>query len=343
MSTADAAIKWVADNYLGTAEPYAPRGGEWIPFQEEFGYPPNFEVEWCGGLWMKAIKATGGTIGRTGTVPNCWHTVAGVVDFMNRGDWYPADGTNTPQRGDLVFFTWQGSGFITHPSQANDSTVQHVEGVVDPSRHKVDGSIITYGGNVAERCGSFRRYDDSTMVGFGRPRWNSVAPAAPPKPAPIIPTGAIGARWSAIGGVGSVVGKPLAAEADFLPGVRAQRFERGTILSAAHTGAWELYGGIAQYWVAGGGTEVGLPLGPEVDTPHVPGGRWQRFARGYIAWHPDHGTHVLKGAILMAYLAADPATRARYGPLVSNEQDAKVSLFKGGRIAWQRDLGAWAS
>jgi hypothetical protein len=45
----------------------------------------------------------------------------------------------------------------------------------------------------------------------------------------------------------------------------------------------------------------------------------------------------------MAYLAADADARAKFGPLTSNEQDAKVSTFKGGRIAWQPELGAWAS
>jgi uncharacterized protein with LGFP repeats len=125
--------------------------------------------------------------------------------------------------------------------------------------------------------------------------------------------------------------------------VRVHRFERGIILHAAHTGAGELYGAIAQFWASGGASQVGLPLGPEVDMPHVPGGRWQRVVRGHIAWHPDHGTHSIKGAILMSYLASDADARAKFGPLTSNELDAKVSLFKGGRIAWQAEQGTWAS
>ena len=300
---------------------------EWAPNTPGYSYAVATHVDHCG-LTINTVEHNVGLVVGRDFGNQAW-TPSGYAWFRNAGRAVPLAQV---RKGDIVYFSNAGSV----------SAITHVEIAVEDARD--DGGIPCLGWNTdASGVGIFRVRYAPYMVSAGRPVYTSVTPAAPPKPAPIIPTGAIGARWSAIGGVGSVIGKPLAAEADFLPGVRAQRFERGTILSAAHTGAWELYGGIAQYWVAGGGTEVGLPLGPEVDMPHVPGGRWQRFARGYIVWHPDHGTHVLKGAILMAYLAADPATRARYGPLVSNEQDAKVSRFKGGRIAWQRDLGAWAS
>lgn len=341
MSSADAAIGWVADNYLGTGEPYPPKGGEWIPFQEEFGYPAGMEVEWCGGLWMKAIRATGGTIGPNGTVPNCWYTVAGVQEFMRRGDWYPADGNNSPQRGDLVFFTWNGSGFITEPSQANNSTVMHVEGVVDPAQHQVDGSILTYGGNVNERCGMFRRYDDTSMVGFGRPRWSApvVVPSTPPAIGVI---GDIGKRWHAIGGVNSIVGKPVENEKPLIGATRIQRFERGVIAWGPQTGAWEIYGGILQRWSADGGKQVGMPLGPEGPGP-IPGSRWQRFTTGYLVWSPTTGARVLKGAILMEYLKLPQEQKNRLGVLTSDERDAKVSLFQNGTIAWEKSASAWTN
>ena len=298
---------------------------EWAPNTPGYSWSVARHVDHCG-LTLNTVEHNVGLVVGRDFGNQAW-TPSGYAWFRNNGRTVDL---GTVRKGDIVYFSNSG----------NIHNITHVEIAVEDVR--ADGGIPCLGWNTdASGVGIFRVRYAPYMVSAGRPVYTSVIPAA--KPDPLIPAGAIGTRWVKIGGDKSVIGKPVSAEADFMPGVRAQRFERGTIFSAAHTGAWEIYGAIAQYWVAGGGSEVGLPLGPETDMPHVPGGRWQRFARGYIAWHPDHGTHSIKGAILMAYMAADADARTKLGPLVSNELDAKVSTFAGGRIAWQPELGTWAS
>jgi hypothetical protein len=301
---------------------------EWAPNAPGYSYAVAGRVDHCGLSINTILHNIGLRVG-THYGNQAW-TPSGFSWFRSNSR---AVDLGSVRKGDIVYFSNSGS--------INDIT--HVEIATEDAR--ADGGVPCLGWNTdISGTGIWRVRYRNYMVAAGRPVYSAVIiPAEQPKPDPFAPTGAIGARWVKIGGAKSVIGKPVSAEADFLPSVRVQRFERGIILHAAHTGAWELYGAIAQFWASGGASEVGLPLGPETDMPHVPGGRWQRFVRGHIAWHPDHGTHSIKGAILMSYLAADAATRTKFGPLTSNELDAKVSLFKSGRIAWQPEQGTWAS
>ena len=347
MTTADAVIGWIEANYLGKGEPFPPKGGEWIPFQESWGYPAGMMVEWCGGLQCEAVRQTGGTVSAAGTIPNTWYTVSGVQQFMARGDWVPADGSQQPQRGWLVYYDWGGGGFITTPAEAG--SVDHVGIVTDGSMwsEATGWAFETIEGNVDERCGRFRRYDNETVVGFGKPRYTPVVvppePEPDPKPPVVVPppvvvVGAIGERWRAIGGDLSPVGKPVANEQPFLGAARVQRFERGHIVWSAATGAAELYGEIGKRWWADGAKVLGLPTSGEWDADG-PGWRWQQFQYGRILFTPPGGARIIKGAILMHYIGRPAAERLALGPLLTDEIDAKASVFESGDLVWNPRSG----
>ena len=172
-NTADDVVGWVVANWLGWSEDPS---SEFIPFQEAWGYPASMEVEWCGGLWCEAVRQTGGTVGPGGTIPNVWSTVAGVRQAIAEGTWIPADGSQGPRRGDLIFFDWQGGGAVY--TAADAARVDHVEGCEDGTAWAATGNVGTIGGNISEACGRFTRADDATMVGWIRPRWAGSQAAA---------------------------------------------------------------------------------------------------------------------------------------------------------------------
>ena len=216
MSSADAVIKWIEDNYLGKGEPFPPKGGNWIPFQESWGYPANVVVEWCGGLLMEAIKQTGGTIAPDGTAPNTWYTVTGAQQFMRRGDWIPADGKTPPQRGWFIFFDWGGGGWINNGDLGACARIDHVGIITDGSKWNASTNwlIETIEGNIDQRCGRFRRFDNPTVVGFGRPRYVT-APPPPPVVVPSIPQG--GQGEASASAIVQAEGRPLVLDVGGVP------------------------------------------------------------------------------------------------------------------------------
>lgn len=317
------------EKWVGWAE--SP-GSEVIPFQAKWGYPTSMVVEWCGGLICECVDLAGGSVGPGAgdTIPNTWYTPSGVAGFQALGRWH-----TTPEYGDLVYFDWNGSG-LGGPAGA----VDHVGFVIDASKWGSEGVITTIEGNVSERCGKFRRYlSQGVIVGFGRPNYT----------APSIPTGgfavsgAIAARWNALGGAGGILGAPKGPEQQFgqFASIRWQPFNGGNIFWSAATGAWEMYGAIFQRWWGGAGN-IGLPTGGEENGPY-PGSRWQRFQNGRIYWHTTTGARVIKGDILAHYEALSQANKVALGPLVSDEKDGKVSLFQNGQIAWEPVRKAWNS
>lgn len=199
-TTADAAIGWVIDNFLGWQESPS---SEYIPFQEKWGYGPGTEVEWCGGLWCEAVRETGGTVGSGGTIPNVWWTVGGVQTAIAEGTWIPADGSQGPRRGDLIFFDWAGGGTVY--TAADATRIDHVEGCEDGSAWP--NPVSTIGGNISEACGRFLRADDSMMVGWIRPRWDAATTPSGEAPAGELAGTAAGViyRWLRANGL-SVAG-----------------------------------------------------------------------------------------------------------------------------------------
>lgn len=163
---------------MGTsAERTLAKAEEWIgyqesPYSEETPFGPSFgwynDYEWCGIFCQYCIDETGGTVGTspTDTIPFTHYTPTGVLAFQALGR-----RTTTPEVGDLVYFDWGYGGL-----GGSASVVDHV-GLVE----NVDDwpySIRTIEGNINEAVGRFVRYNNGSIVGFGRPLY-----IVPPEPA----------------------------------------------------------------------------------------------------------------------------------------------------------------
>lgn len=98
------------------------------------------------------------------------YTVDHAQAFKNHGQWH----TDTAgiQRGDIVFFDWDGSNSI--------SAIDHV-GIVE----SVSGSDVhTIEGNIDNVCKRMVRHSDY-IVGYGRPAYAPDAAPVTPKPTPV--------------------------------------------------------------------------------------------------------------------------------------------------------------
>lgn len=349
MSTsADAVIRWIENNYLGKGEPFPPKYGEWIPFQERWGYPPSVMVEWCGGLLCEAVVQTGGTIGSgvNDTAPNTWWTVAGVQRFMQRGDWIPADGTTQPQRGDWIYFDWQGGGWLNPGDLQGANRVDHVGIVTDSSRWNAANNwrIDTIEGNVNERCGRFIRYDNPQVVGFGRPRYNLSIPK-PVQPAGHSVATEFSAKYAAVDGA-RTLGKPTTGRVPFFGNteVMSQSFERGILIENGEQFA--VYGAIYQKWTAGEGARLGLPTSDEMSVDGLPDGRMNTFEKGVIAWTPADGARILDGNIGQWWLSVNPQLKLALGAPKSDvvkvqPNDGTAAQFANGWLVYTHGFGVY--
>lgn len=162
----------------------------------------------------------------------------------------------------------------------------------------------------------------------------------------VAPVGAILARYKALGGEKSVLGKPVAAEVTQGPG-KLQRFEHGAIHWDPKRGAVEVYGTIGGRWLtdAAARKAMGLPCKPEADVPGVKGARWQQFDKGVLFWNPTlKKAFLLYGAILARYKSLTDAQRATLGYLRTDEQATvpagRWNAFVNGCIVWSSATGA---
>ena len=114
------------------------------------------------------------------------------------------------------------------------------------------------------------------------------------------PYGAIGAKWTALGGTSGFLGRPLNNEHDVagVPGARMEDFTGGTIYWSPATGAHEVHGAIlARYRATGNAAKYGLPVTDETKTPDGIG-RYNHFTSGRsIYWTPTTSAHLVYGAI----------------------------------------------
>lgn len=321
MTTADATIQWVESNYLGKGEPFPPKYGEWIPFQERWGYPPNVIVEWCGGLWTDSTFETGGTVGPLGTMPNTWWTVSGAQQYMQRGDWVPADGRQAPQRGWDVFYDWGNGGWISEGDLLSCNRIDHVERVTDGSMWSASTgwAFETIGGNVAERCGRFRRYDNATVVGFGRPRYTNTT--QPPTPPPL--TFTVAPEYTEkYAGLEPALGLPIGPRSPFFNTSHMfQPFQHGVIIENGGEPR-AVYGSIYVQWTREG-IRAGMPISDEQDALGVDGGRMSVFEHGVIVWTGPSGAHLLNGPIGQWWLSSSAESRAALGAPLST-----VNIFQ---------------
>ncbi|MDV8009188.1 trehalose corynomycolyl transferase [Rhodococcus sp. IEGM 1318] len=155
------------------------------------------------------------------------------------------------------------------------------------------------------------------------------------KPDCCLPHGAIGARYIAIGGEDSPLGRCNGGETE-RDGGRAQSFTNGAIYWTDTTGAWEVYGQISnKYTDVGGPTSgVGWPTSGELTTPNNMG-RYNRFEHGGI-YFSESGTHPVYGAIFDEW-GRQGFESGRFGFPTSDEvqvPDGRQTNFQGGWIRW---------
>ncbi|MCB5188614.1 hypothetical protein LG200_11455 [Methylobacillus caricis] len=127
-----------------------------------------------------------------------------------------------------------------------------------------------------------------------------------------IVSGAIGAKYAALGGVNGFLGRPLTDERSTPDGVgRYNHFEGGSIYWTSKTGAWSVTGSIRNQWATLGWErgKLGYPVSDE--EPRKGSGRQSRFQGGVIYWTRAKGAWV------------------QYNLLISTD---KIDLTKGTKV-----------
>ena len=122
-------------------------GGE--PYWSWYGF--SSRVEWCACFVSWCADQCGYI--DAGIIPKFSYVPDGVAYFQSKGQWQ--DGSYTPKAGDIIFFTWDGSGSSDH--------VGIVESVTD-------GTINTIEGNTTDSCAR-RSYalGSYVILGYGVP------------------------------------------------------------------------------------------------------------------------------------------------------------------------------
>ncbi|MFV8394673.1 LGFP repeat-containing protein [Corynebacterium hindlerae] len=116
---------------------------------------------------------------------------------------------------------------------------------------------------------------------------------------------------------------------------RKQSFQRGRIYTSL-SGVVSIEGKILEKWIETGEEKgpLGYPATDEEGTPDGVG-RFNRFARGMIYWHPKHGAHPIQGSILEIWKTLG-FERSRFGyptgdPFHINEYESTQD-FEGGSL-----------
>lgn len=116
-------------------------------FWSWYGYDSH--VPWCATFvsWC----ANENSLLKDGTVIKYADCVPAVKWFKSKGKWL--DGGEVPKGGDIIFFDWEGDGWVDHTGI--------VTGVVDDK-------VFTVEGNSSDRCRR-KRYDvkNPAILGYG--------------------------------------------------------------------------------------------------------------------------------------------------------------------------------
>ncbi|AUG79607.1 hypothetical protein CFP65_4889 [Kitasatospora sp. MMS16-BH015] len=159
------------------------------------------------------------------------------------------------------------------------------------------------------------------------------------------PYGTIGDKYAAMGGAGSVLGRPVRAEEDSSLGGRFQLFQNGIILwhpDEAHP----VYGDILRtFWATDAERHWGFPTTDEADAATAPNGtrgRYQFFEHGLFLWSAATGTHEVHDAIYDAF--AGGGREAKLGYPTGDEVDengGRAQHFQNATIHWNPSQGTW--
>ena len=159
------------------------------------------------------------------------------------------------------------------------------------------------------------------------------------------PPSAIAAYYASLGGPNGILGPPVQDEGPTPDGRgRYALYQNGGIWYSGGTGPHEVHGRIGQFYAFVGRSAgiLGFPLSDE--TPTFDGvGRFNRFERGEIYWHPYTDAHEVHGQIADLYrFFGGPASTLGYP--VSDEHDVgdgfgRTNGFQNGDIWWSPWLG----
>ena len=165
----------------------------------------------------------------------------------------------------------------------------------------------------------------------------------------VLPHGAIGTRYYAMGGVRSHLGVPEFAEAAAQLGGRYQQFRNGMILWHSRTGAFAVHGRILdRFRGSGSETRWGFAIMDELDAAVSPvsgqRGKFQYFEDGLFLWTPATDAHPIHGAILAHF--EDNGREAAFGyPLAAEEAhgtDGRKQRFERRTLYWTPGQGVWS-
>jgi uncharacterized protein with LGFP repeats len=171
--------------------------------------------------------------------------------------------------------------------------------------------------------------------------------------------GPIFRKYAKLGGTGSFLGYPISDQTPAVNGGQFNDFANGTIYVAANAPeAFEVHGGIRDYYRAAGGPSsvYGYPATDE--TPSYEAGSYNDFQGGSVLWQPNLGAHGVTGAIWAKYIEArtDPSDDPSQGkpsgrfltwrlgyPIAEAERLSDGGLlvrFEYGGILWSPQTGA---
>lgn len=159
-------------------------------------------------------------------------------------------------------------------------------------------------------------------------------------------SGAIGARWTNIGGGASKLGYPVSNEVTGLKnGGAVQWFEAGQMFWTSTTGAWEISGGIAKYWNAAGAenSPFGYPVSGELTNAN--GETYQDFQSGRIYWTPQHDSWGVLGFARQRWetIGGDTSILGVSTGLgwCGLKNNGCYQPFQNGKIYWSPTTNAW--
>jgi hypothetical protein len=149
---------------------------------------------------------------------------------------------------------------------------------------------------------------------------------------PQLVTGAVRARYLALGAQNSALGYPTIGTA-CLGSSCGQHFQGGSIYASPRTGARVLTGAVRARWIAAGGPLSGLGY-PTTDTACNGTGCGQHFLGGSIYWSAGTGAHLLTGPVRTRWIAAGGPKSALGYPVAEqiSVRDGLTQRFQHGLL-----------
>ncbi|HEU0189904.1 MAG TPA: hypothetical protein VFR17_01340 [Mycobacterium sp.] len=161
---------------------------------------------------------------------------------------------------------------------------------------------------------------------------------------------AILGAWEAAGAEGSPLGVP---DGDVYPigSGFAQNYSGGKIFFTPDSGAHPMYGAILDKYESWGGpadSDLGFPNGDEVPGKVSPDSRDVTFSapdNPVIFWTPEHGAHVVRGAINAAWDKLGGSGGVLGVPVDDESQNGALitQKFSGGQLSWNAKTQVFTS